>query len=59
LLLSKREIIIGFSSCEGIADRRPPRREQKPRGWEMVAKPRSPRREPAMNSARTGETRPP
>jgi hypothetical protein len=42
-----------------IADRRPPRREQKPRGSEMVAKPRSPRREPAMNSARTGETRPP
>ena len=58
VIFEKREIIIGFSNCEGIADRRPPRREQKPRGREMVAKPRSPR-EPAMNSARTGETRPP
>src|SRR5271163_849579 len=58
VIFEKREIIIGFSNCEGIADRRPPRREQTPHGREMVAKPRSPRREPAMNSARTGETRP-
>jgi hypothetical protein len=55
LLFSKSEIITGFSNREGIADRRAPRREQKARGSEMAAKLRSPRREPAMNSARTGK----